>query len=418
MQVISKQYLISLDTKQVKIIRNKGDICQVGDSLKLIFNITENNRPKNLSGAKIDLITAIDSILIEHKFDEKIVITDAENGVVEVTPKSSFNSSTNPSLSQLIIYDEDEVIFTQQFEFKIVKSLSTDTMTEAKNDIETLNRLHAVLVQYQTDLTGMEDRLSIFNERLLDIENGNGGSSVDLGNYYKKNETYSALQIDEQLIGKSNNNHIHTEYLTALPKHNHTEYVEKIEGMGLSTNDFTPLEKDKLKDLYNYTHPEKHLANIIIQDENNRFMTDLERDTWNNKSNFSGKYDDLTGKPTLLKGDKGDDGIQGIQGVKGNNGENYTLKLTTKSINDNTLNLGVEEKQYIDMLTNTTIILPIVTKYTEINLLFKCDSDLTITFPNIKWQIPPETKANKIYEYYFTWVNNAIGWLGGWVSYV
>lgn len=37
----------------------------------------------------------------------------------------------------------------------------------------------------------------------------------------------------------------------------------------------------------------------LADDKNHRTVTDTEKDTWNNKSNFSGNYNDLTNKPTI-----------------------------------------------------------------------------------------------------------------------
>ena len=34
-----------------------------------------------------------------------------------------------------------------------------------------------------------------------------------------------------------------------------------------------------------YTHPSNHNANIIIEDSTHRFVTDVEKNTWNNKQN-------------------------------------------------------------------------------------------------------------------------------------
>lgn len=66
-------------------------------------------------------------------------------------------------------------------------------------------------------------------------------------------------------------------------EHTHTQYVEKVEGKVLSTNDYTTAEKQKLNGLNNYTHPANHPASIITQDANNRFCTDAEKAKWNGK---------------------------------------------------------------------------------------------------------------------------------------
>ena len=44
----------------------------------------------------------------------------------------------------------------------------------------------------------------------------------------------------------------------------------------------------------------------LADDTTHRLVTDTEKTTWNNKSNFSGSYNDLTDKPTLFSGDYDD----------------------------------------------------------------------------------------------------------------
>lgn len=57
--------------------------------------------------------------------------------------------------------------------------------------------------------------------------------------------------------------------------------VDKISGKGLSTEDFTTIEKSKLAGVEvfanKYEHPANHPASMIIEDSSRRFVTDLER---------------------------------------------------------------------------------------------------------------------------------------------
>lgn len=63
--------------------------------------------------------------------------------------------------------------------------------------------------------------------------------------------------------------------------------VDKIAGKGLSTEDYSTAEKNKLAGVSaganNYAHPANHPPSIITQDANNRFVTDAEKGTWNAK---------------------------------------------------------------------------------------------------------------------------------------
>lgn len=68
--------------------------------------------------------------------------------------------------------------------------------------------------------------------------------------------------------------------------------VDKVNGKGLSTNDFDNTYKTDVDDNTNarHTHTNKQvLDNITSNDVNN----------WNNKSDFSGSYNDLSDKPTI-----------------------------------------------------------------------------------------------------------------------
>ena len=66
--------------------------------------------------------------------------------------------------------------------------------------------------------------------------------------------------------------------------------VDKVSGKGLSTNDFTTAEKNKLAAIAaganNYVHPSSHPATMITQDASHRFVTDTEKNAWNAKANI------------------------------------------------------------------------------------------------------------------------------------
>ena len=96
--------------------------------------------------------------------------------------------------------------------------------------------------------------------------NGGQGGSVDLSGYV----TTTALN-------------------TAL-----NEKVDKVSGKSLSTNDYTNAEKTKLAGIEananNYSHPSSHPASIITETTSKRFVSDSEKATWNNKvDKISGK---------------------------------------------------------------------------------------------------------------------------------
>lgn len=100
--------------------------------------------------------------------------------------------------------------------------------------------------------------------------------------------------------------------------------VDKEEGKGLSEANFTSSEKDKLVGIANnaqintiesikinnVAQPIQNKAvNLSVPDKlsqlnsdsQHRTVSDTEKTTWNNKSEFSGRYNDLTGQPDLTR---------------------------------------------------------------------------------------------------------------------
>lgn len=105
--------------------------------------------------------------------------------------------------------------------------------------------------------------------------------------------------------------------------------VDKVDGKGLSTNDFTNADKAKLNSALQYytetdptvpawakadkkpTYTASEVGALpnttvipttlagLVEDATHRVVTDAEKTAWNAKSNFSGSYNDLTNKPTI-----------------------------------------------------------------------------------------------------------------------
>lgn len=81
--------------------------------------------------------------------------------------------------------------------------------------------------------------------------------------------------------------------------------VNKETGKGLSNNNYTTPEKDKLAGVEsganNYTHPLNHPPSIITQDASNRFVTDMEKAEWNSKETVSGSQIKIDSALTTAK---------------------------------------------------------------------------------------------------------------------
>lgn len=80
-------------------------------------------------------------------------------------------------------------------------------------------------------------------------------------------------------------------FVSDADKINWNNKVTKVTGKGLSSNDYTSVEKTKLNGIATgankYIHPTSHPANIITQDASHRFVSDAEKTNWSNKANKS-----------------------------------------------------------------------------------------------------------------------------------
>lgn len=127
------------------------------------------------------------------------------------------------------------------------------------------------------------------------------GQKADKTSVYTKEEVNeivsNSTSIDDEVVNLENtwSSHKINEGLNSK--------VSKVEGKGLSTNDFTNEEKGKLSSLINYVHP---------NDEETRHVTDVQISNWNSKAegnhihnNYSltthqHSYSELNDKPVLL----------------------------------------------------------------------------------------------------------------------
>ena len=116
-----------------------------------------------------------------------------------------------------------------------------------------------------------------------------------------------------------------------------------------------------------------------------------------------------------IQGSQGTAGAKGDKGDKGDKGEDYTEVLVTTNVSNDKLALTSDKYQYTTLSNSNTITLPSVSKFTQIHLFFETKTELTLTFPSVKWQKTPDIQALKTYEFIFTYVNGT--WLGGWVVY-
>lgn len=98
--------------------------------------------------------------------------------------------------------------------------------------------------------------------------------------------------------------------------------------------------------------------------------------------------------------------------------DKVSYAITELTVSDGVLNLTDNGNYYVATMPDATSIeLPTVSSYCEIHLIYKSDTDLTISFPDIYWQVFPESYANVIYEYVFTFIPGINEWIGGFITY-
>ncbi|MCY1635201.1 tail fiber protein [Marinifilum sp. D737] len=108
----------------------------------------------------------------------------------------------------------------------------------------------------------------------------------------------SGSKIEERYaenVHSHNVNEINTnstnQFVSQSEKNAWNNKVDKVSGKDLSSNDFTNTYKSKLdgvaSEANKYVHPSKHSADMITQDGNHRFVSDMEKANWNNKANRS-----------------------------------------------------------------------------------------------------------------------------------
>ena len=286
------------------------------------------------------------------------------------------------------------------------------------------------------------------------------GEEVDLSGLATKDELNAKADVEDiptkvsQLENDSN-------YLTSIPSEYVTETelndkgyltehidisgkVDKEEGKGL----ISLSEIERLANVDNYIHPNNHNATMIIEDENHRFVTDIEKENWNNKeeknhtheelhthnnknvldnitsekvndwdnkSEFDGDYNSLTNKPTIPS----IEGLATKDYVENEINKKINVDLISNPISGTVLTLTNDRYQMAEIVDGTTIVLPVVETYTEIHLFFTTTSDITIIMPNgIKYQKIPTIIADKTYEFIFTYTNVGINWVFGYIEYI
>lgn len=196
---------------------------------------------------------------------------------------------------------KDDIVLFEVSENGYIKTnwQSGDLITSAKlNKIETqleinTNKINEIEPYDDTELNNSLNRLS---ERIDNLNIPTKTSELENDSDFAT-KTYVNTKITEASLGGE------IDLSNYATKDDLNSKVDKIEGKGLSANDYTDEEKNKLNGIEeganNYIHPTRHEASMIIEDNTHRFVTDEEKSGWDNKSDFDGNYNNLTNKPSV-----------------------------------------------------------------------------------------------------------------------
>ena len=92
--------------------------------------------------------------------------------------------------------------------------------------------------------------------------------------------------------------------------------------------------------------------------------------------------------------------------------------IVTVNVNNGVLNLTTDTYQYANIVDDTIITLPVMNRYKVLHLYFTTGNNApNFVMPSGKYQVAPNLQPNTTYEFIFTYVNNYVGWLVGYVAY-
>ena len=152
--------------------------------------------------------------------------------------------------------------------------------------------------------------------------------------------------------------------------------VDKITGKGLSTNDYTTTDKNKLTGLENYTHPATHPYSMITGGPTSLPASDVSE--WAKAST----------KPSYTKAEVGLGNVDNLKQMPISGGvlEDYTEKLNTTT---GAIDLSLGNTFYRDATANTTFsITNTKAQAHSFTLIIDMGATVrTLTFPtSVKWQ--------------------------------
>ena len=228
---LAKKFLFKLNTKSVKVLKEKSFVCYDTDTIKLVIEILENDGYKELYNSNIEVIFSYpngESAPIKQTMEDGGIVIE-EDSMVSIIPKSGCLIPTDNLRIDINIYDEDEFITLQPFVFKVYKSKESEIFEEAQDVVKTMisiNEQVATLKENVNTLTtkieetsaNIDSRLEVIlqeannkvNEAKAEIDNSISGLNnsiaevIENGNTQISNAVLNGENRIEDLVNVSN----------------------------------------------------------------------------------------------------------------------------------------------------------------------------------------------------------------------
>ena len=158
---LAKKFLFKLNTKSVKVLKEKSFVCYDTDTIKLVIEILENDGYKELYNSNIEVIFSYpngESAPIKQTMVDGGIVIE-EDSMVSIIPKSGCLIPTDNLRIDINIYDEDEFITLQPFIFKVYKSKESEIFEEAQDVVKTMTSLNEQLATLKENVNTLTTKI-------------------------------------------------------------------------------------------------------------------------------------------------------------------------------------------------------------------------------------------------------------------
>lgn len=288
-----KTYQRSTDLKLIPIVKGAGEI-QATNTEEVP---TESEWEIYLAQVQ-EFINNGNEIINQANNLDLDITTDGETSTIIITRKDG--TEKRAVVSGAVEGDLDHSKF-QNLDYEHAGHIGFQATINDLNIIREGANAGATAVQPKDLVDGLEtkqNKLTAGNNITIenDVISATGGSSGGTSNY---NDLSNKPKINNvELSGNKSLSDLGIATKTSELT-NDSEFVSD-SNYTHTDNNYTTTEKDKLASLSKIDSQNK-LNSDLVDDTNqtNKFVTIVEKTSWNNKSNFSGNYEDLNNKPTI-----------------------------------------------------------------------------------------------------------------------